>query len=100
MNDPADAKSGENNIEAVYPLTPMQEGIFFHSVAAGLFFQQLVCEVRSEVNPGRLKDVCREICARHSVLRTFFFLKDRPKPIPVVCKYVALHWHEEDWEKE
>jgi amino acid adenylation domain-containing protein len=100
MNDPADAESGENNIEAVYPLTPMQEGIFFHSVAAGLFFQQLVCEVRSKVDSARLKDVCREIIARHPVLRTFFFWKDRPKPIQVVCKSVALHWHEENWEED
>jgi amino acid adenylation domain-containing protein len=88
----------ETNIEAIYPLTPTQEGMLFHSLAAGMYLQQLICEIRSAVDAVTLKEAWSEVCARHAVLRTFFFWKDRPKPIQVVCKAVPLSWDEQDWQ--
>jgi len=71
--------SGE--ISAVYPLSPMQQGMFFYSVydpLAGYYIQQMVCELREDVDLVRLNEAWQQTVERHAILRASFHWGDEP----------------------
>lgn len=92
--------SYENAIEAVYPLSPAQEGILFHaslSADAGVYFIQRLCTLPRDLNVERFKDAWRHIMQRHTILRTAFLFESAERPLQVVGRQVPLPWEEEDW---
>jgi amino acid adenylation domain-containing protein len=93
-----------SNLEAVYPLSPMQQGMLFHSLHAppdsGMYVQQIVCTLRGDLDPGILRDAWQAVLDRHAALRTFFVWDDRPEPLQVVCRQLELPWRELDWRDD
>lgn len=72
---------GPENIEEIYPCSPMQEGILFsRSSIGGSYDTRLVVEVLprdgGEVDLDRLKNAWAAVVRRHPILRTVF--ADRP----------------------
>jgi amino acid adenylation domain-containing protein/non-ribosomal peptide synthase protein (TIGR01720 family)/FkbM family methyltransferase len=65
-----------------YPLSPMQQGMLFHSVydpRAGFYVQQMVCALRENVDVDSLKQAWQKTVDRHPILRTSFqWSVDRP----------------------
>ena len=60
---------------AAYPLSPVQQGMLFHSVCdprAGFYVQQMVCKLREEVDLVGLKRAWQKAVERHDILRTSF----------------------------
>ncbi|PMS11334.1 non-ribosomal peptide synthetase, partial [Trinickia caryophylli] len=78
--------------EAVYPATPMQQGLLFHGMLdgePGLYVSQLrltIADLRVEIM-RRAWDV---VIARHAVLRTRFVRPPGAEPLQVVQRQVVL----------
>ena len=62
-------------IADIYPLTPMQEGMLFHTLYApesGVYSQQLGFLLRGNLDPVALQEAWRLIIGRHASFRTGF----------------------------
>src|SRR5579875_1901966 len=88
------------NVEDIYPLYPMQQGMLFHSldeVGTGIYFIQLACRMRGGMNPAAFRRAWEKVVERHPILRTAFLWDGFKQPVQVVRQRVDLPWHEEDW---
>jgi amino acid adenylation domain-containing protein/non-ribosomal peptide synthase protein (TIGR01720 family) len=86
-------------IEDAYPLSPMQEGMLFHSLYApesSLYLTQLACSLTG-LNALAFERAWQQVLARHPVLRTSFAWTHLEKPIQVVGRQVHLPWEQHDW---
>lgn len=95
----ADAAS-PNGIEAIYPLTPVQEGMLFHSLfdnEGSAYIEQLHCEFAGEIDIEVFKETWKQIIQSHSVLRTSFVHLDLSRPLQIVNKQVSLPIEVIDW---
>ncbi|MFZ5515903.1 MAG: amino acid adenylation domain-containing protein [Candidatus Zhuqueibacterota bacterium] len=90
----------KRNIESIYPLSPMQQGMLFHSIyepESGVYFEQLTTTLEGDLNIGAFKKAWQQVIDRHSVLRTAFVWKRLDKTLQVVHKEVPLPFEELDW---
>ncbi len=90
------------DIAACYALSPMQEGMLFHSLYSphsGVYVQQMVAELREELNVTAFRLAWRRIMERHSVLRTSFCLGGQEEPLQTVHQSVQLPFEEQDWRE-
>ncbi len=93
-------KDPKKNIEAIYPLSPMQEGMLFHSLFApeeGLYFEQFSCLLRGELNVPAFIQAWEEVIRRHPILRTSFVWKRLDKMLQVVHREVEVPVTQQDW---
>jgi amino acid adenylation domain-containing protein len=78
---------GERAIEDVYPLTPMQQGMLFHTLLApgsGVYFEQLVCRLQAPFDAAAFEQAWQRVVERHSILRTAFVWEGLERPLQVV----------------
>jgi len=90
----------KRNIEAVYPLSPMQQGMFFHSLYApgsGVYCEQLSCTLRGDLNVLAFERAWQRVVERHPVLRTSFAWKRLDKTLQVVHRRVKISVEQQDW---
>src|ERR671915_753472 len=89
-----------SDIEDIYELSPVQEGMLFHSLYApesGVYVIQFTCALRGHLNTHALKQAWQRVADRHPVLRTSFHWEEIDKPLQVVRPQVEVPWREEDW---
>ncbi|MDO9006514.1 MAG: condensation domain-containing protein, partial [Aquabacterium sp.] len=89
-----------SNLQDIYPLTPMQQGMLFHSLYEGNAASYVSCfDVRLDgLDAGRFEGAWQAVLDRHPVLRTgFLSLGDWPRPLQVVHKRVTLPLQVYDW---
>src|SRR5262245_57320453 len=70
-----------------YPLSPMQEGMLFQSLATGasdMYVQQLSCRLTGDLRLADFESAWRTLLERHAVLRTAFAWRGLPRPLQVV----------------
>jgi amino acid adenylation domain-containing protein/non-ribosomal peptide synthase protein (TIGR01720 family) len=87
-------------VEDIYRLSPMQEGMLFHSLSdkdAGQYVEQSACTLLGDLDPAALRRAWQGVLARHSVLRASFHWEEVDRPVQVVYRAVDLPWREEDW---
>ena len=90
-----------DNIAAIYPLTPMQQGILFHTLydpESGQYFQQFYYRLQGDVDVRMLRKAWQVLVDRHPILRTAF-RHDQGEPVQIVCRQVELPWTQYDWQK-
>ncbi|MFP5284683.1 MAG: condensation domain-containing protein, partial [Thermoanaerobaculia bacterium] len=88
------------NVEDLYPLTPLQSGMLFHSLMApdsGVYVTQVTCTLPADLDAGRFRQAWERLVERHGVLRTAFLWDGLDEPLQVVHKKVSLPWQELDW---
>ena len=91
-------KTKNKNIEDIYPLSPMQQGILFHSISASnLYVQQESYELKGNLDVAIFEQAWQSAIARHSVLRTAFVWENVAQPIQIVGKQVKLPLEKYDW---
>ena len=87
-------------IEAIYPLSPLQQGMLFHTIYApnsGVYCHQVTCVLEGELNAAALRQAWQSVLDRHPILRTAFVWEQRKQPLQVVHPQLLLPWSEEDW---
>jgi amino acid adenylation domain-containing protein len=102
--------SERSNIADVYPLSPVQEGMLFHTLynpQSGMYIDQISCRLqpRHKLSPEALEGALEVVLERHSALRTVFAyeLKDRPRQVvvrKVKTPFRLLDWSELDPEAQ
>jgi amino acid adenylation domain-containing protein len=88
------------NIENIYELSPIQQGILFHSLyesESGAYFVQLSYGLRGMVNIAAFERAWQRVVAHHPPLRTSFHWEGLDKPLQVVHKKVQLPLEQLDW---
>jgi amino acid adenylation domain-containing protein len=86
--------------ESSYPLSPLQQGILFHSLYepdSGLYIQQLVCSIHEELNVTAFLSAWERLFIRHSTLRTSFRWARADGPVQEVQATVDLPFEQQDW---
>ncbi|MDF0668417.1 MAG: amino acid adenylation domain-containing protein [Nitrospira sp.] len=86
--------------EDVYPLTPLQQGLLFHSLyepQSGVYIEQLSCLLRGNLDHVAFLDAWRMVIARSTPLRTAFVWQELDRPVQVVLPGEAPPIIELDW---
>ncbi|MBC3840353.1 hypothetical protein GXW82_09410 [Streptacidiphilus sp. 4-A2] len=87
-------------IEDILPLTPLQEGLLFHTLSeesdAEVYNTQLLLELRGPLDAGRLRGAAEALLLRHPNLRAAFRQRKNGEPIQVIQRNVPLPWSEVD----
>ncbi|HEX4499520.1 MAG TPA: amino acid adenylation domain-containing protein [Thermoanaerobaculia bacterium] len=87
-------------LEDIYPLSPMQQGMLFHSLYAprsGVYVSQTSCTLEGDLDAAALRRAWQTVVDRHGVLRTGFSWERRDDPFQVVHRQARLPWDERDW---
>ncbi len=90
----------KRNIEAIYPLSPMQQGMLFHSLRepeSGVYCEQLTCTLRGALHTAAFEQAWQQVMQRHAVLRTSFVWRNVERPMQVVQRQVSLPLEKLDW---
>ena len=91
---------GWDAVEDVYPLTPTQLGMLYHSLRSGdaqTYFGQGTCALSGLVDAGTLQEAWRVVCQRHPATRVRLVWAGLDTPVQVVQREVAFPWEEHDW---
>ncbi|HEX8394956.1 MAG TPA: condensation domain-containing protein, partial [Longimicrobium sp.] len=81
------------NVESVYPLSPMQLDILLRSLRApelAEYAEQVCWTVRGDLDARAFERAWSLLAARHPVLRTVFFWKGLDTPLQVVRRTVEI----------
>ncbi|HEV8492801.1 MAG TPA: AMP-binding protein, partial [Candidatus Angelobacter sp.] len=84
---------GAANVQDIYPLTPLQQGIFFHYVMDQQSDAYVVFALLSFDHRGRLDsylNALRVLVDRHEILRTCILWEGLPEPLQVVQRKVQV----------
>ena len=84
----------------IYPLSPLQEGLLFHSIAApssGVYFRQMRCALRGALDVASFAAACQDLVDRHGILRTAFAWEGLRAPLQVVLRQARLPVALHDW---
>ncbi len=87
-------------IADLYPLSPLQEGMLFHSLLApgsGVYVVQGVSTLSGEVEPDLLCRAWQGAVDRHPILRTAFLWEGLAEPLQAVHQRADLPFTSEDW---
>ena len=84
-----------SNVEDIYPLSPLQQGLLFHHLyapASRAYLEQLDLRLAGElaVDPAVLGRALRLVVATHPALRTVFAWKRRERPLQLVLRRIEV----------
>ncbi len=87
-------------MKSTYNLSPLQEGILFHSIVepnTGVYITQWQCAVREPLDEPKFKEAWEHVIARHEILRTHFEWKEKEAPVQIVDSEVDFRLIVQDW---
>ncbi|MEQ8172407.1 MAG: amino acid adenylation domain-containing protein, partial [Candidatus Eremiobacterota bacterium] len=93
-----DGISDSSSIEAIYGLSPLQEGLMFHALSdpdSDHYCVQTSWSYEEEVDVNALKEAWNGIFSCHPVFRTGFYWEG-DKPFQVVYRQASLPWYTVD----
>lgn len=80
-------------IEDIYPLSPMQQGMLFHSLYAphsGVYVIQVSFEIAGQLDTVAFEQAWQKVAERYTVLRTAFVWENVEQPLQVVGRKVKI----------
>ncbi|WP_166245430.1 non-ribosomal peptide synthetase [Paenibacillus turpanensis] len=86
----------QKQIQKISPLSPMQQGMLFHSLLDGdsnAYFEQLTLTLEGEVSKEALEDSFKVLIDRHEILRTLFIHEGMEEMVQVVVDRFEFHVH-------
>ncbi len=66
----------QKNIEDIYELSPLQQGMLFHTLVvphSGVYFEQFCYALQTQLNVPAFKKAWQRVLDRHPILRTSFY---------------------------
>ena len=88
------------DIEDIYPLSPMQQGMLFirlYAPHSGMYAEQMSCTLYGDLNVAAFEQAWRVVIERHPILRTAFAWEALDKPVQIVERNVQLPLEKYDW---
>ncbi|MEV0116656.1 amino acid adenylation domain-containing protein [Streptomyces sp. NPDC050844] len=89
-----------HELEDVWPLSPLQEGLVYHALLDGegpdVYAIQLILDFEGAVDGVALRAAGQALLDRHANLRAAFWIDDLDQPVQVVARDVELPWEEVD----
>jgi len=85
-----------------YPLSPLQQGMLFHSLDSnerGVGVEQVLCSLNEALDVPQLLAAWEAVVARHDVLRTSLHWEGKPEPVQHVQPRVKLPVRVIDWRQ-
>jgi amino acid adenylation domain-containing protein len=90
----------ESALEAVLPLSPLQEGLLFHSLynteGVDVYTIQTVLELEGTLKTRNLKTACHTLLNRHPNLRSGFIQMTSGRIVQAIPRHTDLPWTELD----
>ncbi|CAI2797439.1 non-ribosomal peptide synthetase [Pseudomonas fluorescens group sp.] len=86
-------KTTSNPIEDVYPLSPLQQGMLFHSLLhedSGVYLMQDRYRIGGAIDEGAFLESWRQVVALHPSLRASFQWKTQKQPVQVIHREVKV----------
>ncbi|MCP4662796.1 MAG: non-ribosomal peptide synthetase, partial [bacterium] len=87
---------------AVYALSPVQEGMLFHSLyapASGVYVVQLSVRLRGELDGAIFVQAWQQVVDRHPTFRTSFHWQGLDKPVQVVHRKLEVGIERGSWRE-
>jgi syringomycin synthetase protein SyrE len=84
---------GAGNVQDIYPLAPLQQGMLFHHLLNGqgdTYIHPLLFELASPAQLEALIDALQTVIERHDALRTAMVWEQLPQPVQVVYRSASL----------
>jgi amino acid adenylation domain-containing protein/FkbM family methyltransferase len=88
------------NVEDIYPLSPLQQGILYHTLheqAFSMYFEIITWIIEGEVNVPAYEQAWQRAVDRHPVLRSSFVWEGVDEPLQIVRKRAKLPMAHLDW---
>jgi hypothetical protein len=86
-------KTTGNPIEDVYPLSPLQQGMLFHSLLhedSGVYLMQDRYRIGGAIDEAAFLESWRQVVALHPSLRASFQWKSQKQPVQVIHREVKV----------
>ncbi|OLQ57027.1 non-ribosomal peptide synthetase [Bacillus licheniformis] len=87
------------DIENIYPLTPMQKGMLFHSLidaASRAYFEQASFDLKGDLDIEAFTMSLSQLADRHEILRTHFYTEWKDQPLQIVLREKPIEITVED----
>lgn len=87
-------------IQDIYPLSPLQQGMLFHglySPKSGMYVERLRYTIQGELNLPAFERAWQQVIERHPILRSAFIWEDVDEPLQVVLEGIEIPLEVEDW---
>ena len=88
------------NLEDLYPLSPMQQGMLFHTIKSpesGVYFEQSVFSIEGPLDVVTYERAWQTVINRHTILRSSFLWQNLDNPVQVVHRRVNVVFDKQDW---
>ncbi len=82
-----------NEIEQIYPATPLQEGLLFHTLArpnSGVYVMQHRYWIEGDVDVEMFRAAWQALCDAHAIFRTAFKCENAPPIRQVVSRHISI----------
>jgi amino acid adenylation domain-containing protein len=92
-----DITGGAANFQELYPLTPLQDGMFFHHLLEERrdnYILSTLFDLESRSLLDALIEALQKVIKRHDVLRSAVLWEQLPQPVQVVYREASLRVHE------
>ncbi len=89
-------------IEDIYPLTPMQQGMLFHTLMApgtGVYVEQLTCRIGRGLDVARFEQALQALVDRHAILRSVFAWDKLNEPLQIARRELRVPLAQLDWRE-
>ncbi|MCG8416743.1 MAG: amino acid adenylation domain-containing protein [Proteobacteria bacterium] len=84
---------GAENIQDIYPLAPLQEGILFHHMMnqdGDAYITPILLSIKTRAHLDRFLFALQRVVDRHDILRTAILWQGLPRPVQVVHRHADL----------
>jgi amino acid adenylation domain-containing protein/non-ribosomal peptide synthase protein (TIGR01720 family) len=100
LDDLIRSVGGAREVEDIYPLSGLQQGLLFHSLYApqsAVYVVSVTCRLGGPLDVAAFRRAWQHVVERHAVLRTAFVGHELDRPVQVVRRRATLPFELHDW---